>query len=257
MVGALSTDPDPVAALADQQAELVALVEGRSEDELLAPSRCVGWSVADVLLHLAQTNEMAVASVEGRLAAYIDEVAASIPAGGDIDEWAGALVDAERGDPAAALERYRASAHSQVAAFRSVDPAARVLWVAGDMAARTLATTRLTETWIHTVDAAVAFGPAPAPTDRLWHTCRLTWRTVPYALTRDGVAAHGDVAFELTAPDGSTWVFGDPSASGTVVRGTAVDLCTVAGQRADAAGTTLVATGPDGTDVLRLVRTFA
>ena len=35
---------------------------------------------------------------------------------------------------------------------------------AGELAARTLATTRLTETWIHTVDVVVAFGPPPAPT---------------------------------------------------------------------------------------------
>lgn len=248
---------DPVEALAAQQAELIDLVRRRDEHDLLAASRCEGWTVADVLLHLAQTNEMAVASVQGRLPDHIDAVAAAIPSAGDIDTWAGALVDAERGAPGAARDRYLASAAAQVDAFASVDPAARVLWVAGDMAARTLATTRLTETWIHTVDVAVAFGPPPAATGRLWHTCRLTWRTVPYALARSGLTSHGDVAFVLDAPDGSTWQFGDPLAAASVLRGSALDLCTVAGQRATAAETSLTAEGPDAAAVLRLVRTFA
>ena len=248
---------DPIEALAEQQRELIELVEERSGAELLAPSRCDGWTVADVLLHLAQTNEMAVASIDGRLGEYVDEVAASIPAAGDIDAWAGALVEVERGDPAASRGRYLASAAAQVDAFASVDPPARVLWVAGDMAARTPATTRLTETWIHTVDVAVAFGPPPAATGRLWHTCRLTWRTVPYALARSGLTSHGDVAFVLDAPDGSTWQFGDPLAAASVLRGSALDLCTVAGQRATAAETSLTAEGPDAAAVLRLVRTFA
>jgi uncharacterized protein (TIGR03084 family) len=200
---------------------------------------------------------MAVASVDGRLREYVDEVAASIPATGDVDAWAGALVEVERGAPAASRDRYITSATAQVDAFRSADPAARVLWVAGDMAARTLATTRLTETWIHTVDVAVAYGPAPEPTDRLWHTCRLTWRTVPYALARSGIMPTGVAAFVLDAPDGSTWTFGDPATAENVVRGTALDLCTVAGQRAAAGDTSLRADGPDADDVLQLVRTFA
>ena len=248
---------DPIDALAAQQAELIDLVAERDEPALSQPSRCGGWSAADVLLHLSQTNEMAVASVQGRLPEYVASVTDLVPAAGDIDEWAGALVDAERSTAVAARDRYVASAADQEAAFRAAEPDARVQWVAGEMAARTLATTRLTETWIHTVDAAAAFGIDPAPTDRLWHVARLVWRTVPYALSRGGAQATVDVAFELTAPSGDTWTFGDPATAGTVVRGEAVELCAVAGQRADAASTGLVATGPDAEPVLRLMRTFA
>ena len=111
-----------------------------------------------------------------------------------------------------ARDRWLASADAQAAAFAACDGTARVRWVAGDLAARTLATTRLTETWIHTVDVAVAFGPAPAATDRLWHTARLAWRTVPYALGQQGIDAAGPVAFVLEAPDGATWTFGEPAA---------------------------------------------
>lgn len=248
---------DPVAALRAQQHELAGCVADVTEADLLRPSRCPGWTVADVLLHLAQTNEMAVASVEGRLREHVDAVAARIPQVGGIDAWAGAFVDLERGDAVAMRERWLASATAQVDAFAGTDPDARVDWVVGSMAARTLATTRLTECWIHTVDVAVAFGPPPAPTERLWHTARLVWRTIPYALGQADLAASGPVAFVLDAPDGSTWTFGDPTEAATCVAGSALDLCTVAGQRATAADTSLRGEGPDADAVLRLMRTFA
>lgn len=248
---------DPLIALGAQQDELAAYVATASEDDLLRPSRCDGWTVADVLLHLAQTNELAVASVDGRLREFVDAVASGIAPSGSIDEWAGALVDLERGEPGASRDRWLASADAQLAAFAGCDPAARLEWVAGELAARTLNTTRLTESWIHTVDVAVAFGPPPEPTDRLWHTARLTWRTVPYALGQAGLTAAGPVAFSLTAPDGSTWTFGEPGDAATTITGSALDLCTVAGQRGSAAGTSLRGAGPDADDVLRVMRTFA
>lgn len=248
---------EPVlAALAAQQLELADLVAELDATGLERPSRCPGWSVADVLLHLAQTNEMAVASVAGRLDEWMVEQASQLQPGGGVDDWAGALVDLQRTLPATSRRRWQASAAAQYEAFAGCDPDARVRWVAGELAARTLATTRLTETWIHTVDVAVALGSPPEPTDRLWHTARLVWRTVPYAMAQAGLTPAGEVAFELEAPDGSTWSFGPDDAS-TQVTGRAVDLCTVAGQRADAADTTLRATGPDAAAVLRLVRTFA
>ena len=81
--------------------------------DLLRPSRCEGWTVADVLLHLAQTNEMAVASVDGRLREFVDEVASQLPQTGSIDDWAGALVDLQRGDAVAARDRWATSAAAQ------------------------------------------------------------------------------------------------------------------------------------------------
>lgn len=246
-----------VTALGQQQDELAGYVVGLDEADLSAPSRCPGWSVADVLLHLAQTNEMAVASCQGRLGDAVDRLAAGLGSIGSVDDWAGAMVDKERGSATEARDRWVASATDQVVAFAACDPRDRVLWVAGDMAARSLATTRLTETWIHTVDAAVAYGAAPAPTDRLWHTARLVWRTVPYALDRGGHQQQGSVAFVLEAPDGTTWTFEDGPGTPTVIRGSALDLCSVAGQRAEAGETGLTGEGPDAEAVLRLMRTFA
>jgi uncharacterized protein (TIGR03084 family) len=124
---------------------------------------------------------------------------------------------------------------------------------------RTLATTHLAECWIHSGDVADGLGVELAPTDRLRLIARLAWRTLPYAFTRAGEQPPGRVAFELTGPSGDEWRFADAAdePSPTLVRGTALDLCRVAGQRASAADTDLVATGPDADAVLALVRTFA
>lgn len=247
----------PVDALVAQQDELTALIVDRPEDQLLLGSRCPGWSAADVLLHLAQTNEMAIASVHGRLHDYVASVADSVPPGGDVDDWAGALVDAERSTPGAARERYLVSAAAQAQTFGSCDLHSRVWWVAGEMAARTLATTRLSETWIHTLDVGVAFDIHVPPTDRLWHVAHLVWRTVPYAMARAGTSLSGDVAFELSGPSGDTWVVGEPGGAAIVVRGSAVELCEVAGQRVAAGSTSLQAHGMHGDTVLAHIRTFA
>ncbi|QYG91908.1 maleylpyruvate isomerase family mycothiol-dependent enzyme [Iamia sp. SCSIO 61187] len=248
--------PDVLSALAAQQEELAGLVDGLDAAGLTTPSRCPGWSVADVLLHLAQTNEVAVASVTGDFGPFLGRTTADLVVKGTVDDWAGAFVAAERDDPLVVRARWASSVDAQAAAFAAADLDARVPWVVGDMAARSLATTRLSESWIHTVDVGVGLGVEVPPTDRLWHVARLVWRTVPYALAQGGHRPAGDVRFVLDAPDGDRWTFGEEGAS-TTITGAAVDLCTVAGQRAPAAATGLRGVGPDADAVLRLARTFA
>ena len=130
-------------------------------------------------------------------------------------------------------------------------------WVAGELSARTLATTRLAETWIHTGDVAAALGVPHPPSDRLWHIARLAWRTLPYAFSRSGRALTGAVAFDLTGPRGEPWQFAPEGEPLTTIAGDAVDLCSVAARRVDPAQTDLTGTGPDAAAVLELVRTYA
>jgi uncharacterized protein (TIGR03084 family) len=138
-----------------------------------------------------------------------------------------------------------------------MDLSTRVPWVAGELSARTLATTRLAETWIHGGDVAEAVGVRPVPTDRLRHIARLAWRTLPYAFDTAGRILSGPVAFRLTGTDGTHWDFGSDEEAVTVVVGPAADLCAVAARRVDPSTTALRAEGPDAADVLDLVRTYA
>jgi uncharacterized protein (TIGR03084 family) len=256
--GRLAAMDRVVAALEDQQVELTQLVAGLDEAGWQAPSRCEGWSVADVLLHLAQTNEMALASLEHRLPAFLDAAYAGLPPGSSVDEGAALLVDRERGaPPAEVLARWQGGAAALLAAFEAADLRERVTWVAGDLTARTLATTRLAETWIHTGDIAAGLGVELVPTDRLWHVARLAWRTLPYAFAQAGRALSGPVRFELRAPSGDTWVFSGDDEPLTTLSGDAAELCLVAGRRLVGAESRLRAEGPDADAVLDLVRTFA
>ena len=246
-----------MAALVAQQDELDGILRDATDADWATPTRCPGWAVSDVVLHLAQTDELALASAEGRLAE-----AASSWAGGDgaatVDDRAEALVAQQRGvPPQLILESWRVGAAAVCEAFDMVDPSARLTWVSGQVAARTLATTRLAETWIHTGDVAAALGVTRTPGPQLEQIVRLAWRTLPYAFARDGKELAGLVAVELTAPDGRLWVFGDLGTATTTVRGPAVDFCEVAARRLDPADSALTATGTDAHDVLALVRTYA
>jgi uncharacterized protein (TIGR03084 family) len=246
-----------VDALAQQQDELAGLLNGLDADGWAAPSACEGWSVADVVLHLAQTNEMAIGSARDELAEVTARLAEGLPPAGDIDDGAGLMVAKERGAGAAEIhERWARSCTDLRAALLARQPGDRLTWVAGELAARTLGTTRLAETWIHTGDVASGLGVTLEPADRLWHIARLAWRTIPYAFERAGRTQPGPVAFDLVAPSGAAWAFGDPTAP-TVIRGPGHDLCRVASRRVAPEDTALRAEGPDATEVLALIRTWA
>ena len=246
---------DALADLAAQHTELWGLLDGLGPAGWAAPSPCEGWDVGDVVLHLTQTDELALDALRGDLDAAIEDYMRGEDA---VDEAAASSVAAARGVAGAAVgRRWQVTAAALRGAFTVVDPSTRVQWVAGTLSARTLAATRLAECWIHTTDVATALGTEVAPTARLRHVARLAWRTLPYAFARAGRELHGPVAFDLTAPEGGAWGFGTDDDPTTVVRGSGADLCRVAGRRVDPADTDLVASGPDGAAVLELVRTYA
>lgn len=245
-------------ALADQQAELSDLLDGLAQDAWRAPTRCEGWDVADVMLHLAQTDEMATASATGRFTQHVVDVTKHLGPAGSVDAGAALMVEHERGLPISDLQaRWSTGAARLVEVLNTVDLSTRVTWVAGELSARTLATTRLAETWIHAGDVAAAVGRTLEPTDRLALIARLAWRTLPYAFASAGRALSGPVAFQLLSPGGAPWDFVPDDIPLTTIRGKADDLCAVAARRVDAATTSLVGEGPDAEGVLSLVRTYA
>lgn len=248
-------------SLAEQTDELDGLLARLDEAGWMLPSGCPGWTISDVVLHLAQTDEMGTASAEGRLtdaAAVFAGAAAKAPAGSTVDDLAGLAVAAERGAAGRDVyERWRAANAAQSTALAAHEPGDRVAWVAGELSALTLATTRLSELWIHTGDVAAGLDRELVPTERLRPIARLAWRTLPYAFRREGRELSGPVAVELTAPDGSVWAFAPQDPAVTTVTGPAHDFCRVAARRAAPADTALAATGADAELVLELLRTFA
>lgn len=248
-----------VDALAAQHAELGGLLDGLDDAGWRRLTACEGWDVAAVVLHLAQSDEIALASARGHFAEHIGALGGDDAAAGtSVDEGVDRLVAEERGSSTAEIHaRWSRASTALRGELSTVDPHERVWWIVGDMAARTLATTRLAETWIHTGDVAVALGVDLAPTDRLWHIARLAWRTLPHAFTRDDRPMPGPVAFNLVGPDGARWDFSPDEAAVNVISGDAEELCLVAARRVVPKATALRGTGPDADAVLELVRTWA
>ena len=247
-----------LSALGDQHAELDALLRPLDDDGWSSPTRCEGWTVADVVLHLAQTDQLALASAQGRFADGLAVLAHGLEGTGNVDDGAAAMVERERGLAKAALyERWRTGAAALRDTLAASDPHQRVDWVAGQLSIHTLVATRIAECWIHSGDVAEAVGVEQVPTDRLEHVARLAWRTLPYAFAREGRELAGPVAFELRAPSGAAWEFVPKEPPSTTIAGDGTELCLVAARRVVPEDTSLRGTGPDADAVLELVRTYA
>jgi uncharacterized protein (TIGR03084 family) len=212
--------------------------------------------VADVVLHLAQTEEMVVASARGQGFGF--GLGSGERAGKDaetLDEAIDRVVRADRAAPPEIFERWRTARRAAVAALREADPAQRLPWVAAPLKPTTLATTRLAEHWAHGLDIS---GPLDIPfpdTDRLRHIAWLAQGSLPYAFTLVGEEPQ-DVFCELTAPDGGSWRYGSPDAD-SAITGSAGAFCRVGAQRLAPEDSGLVASGPHGPAALRVLRNYA
>ena len=241
-------------AVIDDYAGETARLEGilglLTEEQWLTESGASGWSVADVVLHLAQSEEGVVASVGG------SSLREATAAAGTVDDWAALMVDAERAAAAQVFTRWRRARGAAVEALRAADSQVTLQWVTGPVKPATLATTRLAEHWAHGLDITGPLGIDFPDTSRLRHIAWLAHRTLPYAfLLADEEPA--EVRCSLTAPDGVTaWTFGrDNAESG--ISGPAGAFCRVAAQRLDPAASGLQATGAHGATALRVLRTYA
>lgn len=215
-----------------------------------AESGAGGWSVADVVLHLAQSDESVAASADGA------DHQRDVVAAGTVDDWAARQVEAERTAPDLVFARWREARDGAVEALRAADPGLPLPWVSGPVKPATLTTTRLAEYWAHGLDITGPLGIDFPDTDRLRHVAWLAHRTLPYALSRAGERP-ADLRCALTAPDGTTtWTFG-PDEADSQITGSASAFCRVAAQRLDPAESGLRATGPHGPTALRVVRTYA
>jgi uncharacterized protein (TIGR03084 family) len=241
--------------LAAEQERLESILVGLDEAQWASDSGAVGWTIADVVLHLAQAEEMVAASIEGRDL----RAAAGAQAGTTTEERAAWMVRAQRQEdasPRVVFGRWRHVRLAALAALRGADQDKPVVWVAGPVKPATLATTRLTEHWAHGLDITGPLGIDFPDSGRLRHVAWLAHRTLPYALSLGGEPPVV-VRFELTAPDGSeVWRFG-PDDAGSAIGGPAGELCRVAVRRLDPGSSALQADGPDGAVALQWLRTYA
>ncbi len=249
--------------LADLSAEgdaLEAAVVGLDEAGWRTPVPAPGWDIATTIVHLAWTDECALAAGTDK-AAWDALVLRAIedPQGFvDAEAFAGA-----KASGAEILARWQASRPALVAMLRDYPAGQKLPWYGPPMSPTSMATARFMETWAHALDvydALVSTGSItemPEPTDRIRHIAHLGVRTRDFAFGVHGLEPPAEqFRVALTAPSGETWTWGPEEATQSVT-GPAYDFCLRVTQRRHRDDLDLVATGPDADRWLDLAQAFA
>ena len=232
-----------------EEERLQDILSGLDDSQWATESGAPGWSVADVVLHLALSEESVVATTTGR------GVDARPAAGESVDEVMARWVQAERDTPARIFQRWRTARVAALAELRAADPSKQLVWVEAPLKPATLATTRLAEHWAHALDVTGPLGIDLPDTDRLRHIAWLAHRSLVYAFSLAGQADQ-QVHCLLIAPDGATWEYG-PQDAASVISGSAGAFCRVAAQRLAPGQSGLRTEGPHGAAALNVLRTYA
>lgn len=111
---------DPYDLMAGEAARLDGFFSGLGEAEWQAPSRCAGWSVRDVLAHLAATEEYNRACLDGTVQQFLGELGAKgatdLATANDIG-----IREFDGRTPSQVLDTWRESASENREAFRTRD----------------------------------------------------------------------------------------------------------------------------------------
>lgn len=210
------------------------------------------WAIRDQISHLWFFDRKALLALSDAEAFAADR-AIMLAAGVDLSVEPGRSIPGS--DLLAGWRRDRAALS---VAARQVEPSTRVPWYGPSMAARSFITARLMETWAHGYDVADSLALAPVVSARLRHIAHIGVRARPYAYMVNGLEMPPtEIRVELAAPDGNTWTWGDDPDASDVVRGTALDFCSVVTQRRHVADTALGTTGQAAKQWMGIAQAFA
>ena len=240
--------------LSAESGALDALVADLPADGWATPTPAAGWTVAHQIAHLLWTDRVALISITDE-SEFLDLVAA---AQSTIDTFVDEAAEELAGLPPDRLladwRRTRAELHT---ALRAVPAGRKLLWFGPPMSAASMATARLMETWAHGLDVADALARRVEPTGRIRAIAHLGVRTRDFAFTVHGLTPPAEpFRVELTAPDGSAWVWG-PEDAAQRVTGSALDFCCLVTQRRPRAELDVAADGPDAQTWLGIAQAFA
>ncbi|MBW3666023.1 MAG: maleylpyruvate isomerase family mycothiol-dependent enzyme [Actinobacteria bacterium] len=182
------------------------------------------WTVRDTIAHLADFEDLGADAIAG---------------GDGVKEWQNASDLEEMRKRAVkkgrdmrfqdVIEWWRGARARVVEPLSHMNGDDRVEWIAGDMSARTFATFRLMETWMHGLDIYSTLRLEVEDTPRIRHVCWLGWKTLPYALKQAG-EHYEPVRIEVIGPGYAKWVYG-PADSDQLIKGSASDWARLAVQR--------------------------
>jgi uncharacterized protein (TIGR03084 family) len=243
--------------LADLEAEgdrLEALVAPLDEEGWRTATPAIGWDVAHQVVHLAWTDECAVAAATDKQAWDALVMQALEDPEGFVD------TEAAKGAQATGAEilvRWTTARAALQATLREVPEGTKIPWYGPPMSATSMATARFMETWAHGRDVAAALGAELPVDDGLRHVVHLGVRTRDFAFdARQLEPPIEEFRVSLTLPSGQTVVYGSEDAAQSVT-GSARDFALLVTQRVNRVDTDLVAEGDDADAWLDLAQAFA
>lgn len=247
-LGELLTD------LAAEGESLDALVAGLAEPGWSTPTPADGWTIAHQIAHLAWTDEVATLAATDP-ERFVGQLEAALA---DVDGFVDRAAEERVGLGATELlARWRDGRRSLIEALAAVPAGVRLPWFGPPMAAPSMATARLMETFAHGQDVADALEVTRTPTDRLRHICHIGVRTRDFAFASHRLDPPAEAfRFELRSPDGELWSWG-PEDAGQRITGPALDFCLLVTQRRHPDDLNLVASGDDARRWVPIAQAFA
>ncbi len=207
------------------------------------------WTVRDTIAHLADFEELGADAING---------------GERVREWqstsdleASKKKAIKRGRamrPQDVIEWWRSGRAKVVEPLSHMSGEDRINWIAGDMSARTFATFRLMETWMHGLDIYATLGIEVEDTPRIRHICWLGWKTLPYAFKEAG-ENYEPVRVEVIGPGYSRWIYG-PEDTDQLIKGSASDWARIVVRRAKPKDTRLKVTGEHAEKAIQVARAY-
>lgn len=208
-----------------------------------------GWTIRDTISHLADSEELAAAAISGTadLAPYRSNE--------NLDELNQvAVAKGRKMRPQDVIEWWRGGRAKVVEPLSHMKASQRIEWFSGSISARTLATTRLMETWAHGLDIYSAMKAEIEDTQRIRHICWLGWKTLPYAF-KLADEDYVPIRVEVIGPGYAKWVYGPEDAT-DVIKGSASDFARLVVRRITPNQTRLRVTGDGAEKAMKLARAY-
>jgi uncharacterized protein (TIGR03084 family) len=217
-----------VADLRDERDYIERLIAEPPEADWDLATPAEGWSLKDQVWHLAYFDDAAARALSEPDAFRAHAAAADA----EVDRYLAGVEEQGRRLPAPEVHAaWRAAAGRFDAAALAVDPALRAPWYGVAMAAPSLVTARIMETWAHGVDIADTVGAPVSDSERVEHIVFLGWRAMPFSYRINGrTPPAGGIRVEVTTTEGTPIALGPEDADGRV-SGSALEFALVVVQR--------------------------
>lgn len=216
-----------------------------------------GWTLFDQILHIAFFDHEALLALEApdRFRKRAQKILGFIRSGEPWPQWTRAMSGLER--PAGLLPFWRNARTRLTERLAQVLPETRLPWYGPDMGVRSLASSRLMETWAHGQDIYDTLKRKRKNQARLYHVAHLGVTTFNWSFTIRGrkPPLHAPHVL-LRGPDNQLWEWKKPGSQGQV-RGSGEEFCLVVTQRRNLADTGLQWQGNRVKEWLSMAQAFA